>query len=101
MTLLFCWEYPVLLQPISASATKSLKPSSITSLFATKPLTIAKKQKPPVIVIDANEGPDEAVVVAENAGTNKDNLFVDVVFVTDGEGFLVSLLVAANPDDVT
>ena len=39
----------------------SLKPSRITSFFATKPSTIAMERKPPVIVIDADEGPDPAV----------------------------------------
>ena len=45
----------------------SMKSSSITS-------TIAKKRKPQVIEIDADEGPDEAVVVADNAGSKKDNV---------------------------
>ena len=45
----------------------SLKPSSITSSFAAKPSTIAKKRKPKVTVIDADEGPDQAV--ADNAAT--------------------------------
>ena len=78
-----------------------LKPSSITSFFAAKPSTIAKKRKPRVILIDADEGPDEAVIVASNAGTQKDNHLMHVVFVTDGEGLLVSFLVVANPDDVS
>ena len=64
----------------------SLQPYSITSSFAAKPLTIAKTRKPPVIVIDADEGPDQAVVVADNVATEKDSRLVDVVFVT-GRGF--------------
>ena len=59
----------------------SLKPSSIISFFAAKPSTISKKRKPQVIVIDVDEGPDEAVILADNAGTKKDNRLVDVVFV--------------------
>ena len=78
-----------------------MKPSSISSFFAVKPSTIAKKQKPQVIVIDVDEGPGEAIIVADNAGTKKDNRLEDVVCVVDGEGLLVSFLVVANPDDVT
>ena len=36
-------------------------------------------------MINADEGPDEAVIVADNAGTKKDFL-MDVVFVTDSGG---------------
>ena len=79
----------------------SLNPSSISTCFATKPLTIAKKKKPQVIVKDVDEGPDEAVIVADNTGTKKDNRLVDVVCVIDGEGLLVYFLVVANLDDVT
>ena len=79
----------------------SLKPSSISSFFVAKPSTIAEKQKPQVIVIDVHEGPDEDVIVADNAGIKKDNRLVDVVSVIDGEGLLVSFLVVSNPDDVT
>ena len=57
----------------------SLKPSSISTFFAVKPSTIVKKRKPQVIVIDVDEGPDEAVIVADNAVTKKDNCLVDVV----------------------
>ena len=82
-----------------------LKPSSISSFFVAKPMTIAEKQKPQVIVIDVDEGPDEDVIVADNAGTKKGNRLVDVVciisHVIDGEGLLVSFLVVENPDDVT
>ena len=52
-------------------------------------------------MIDVDEGPDEAIIEADNAGTKKDNGFEDVVCVVDGEGSLVSFLVVANPDDVT
>ena len=89
------------MQYISSGALTSLKPSSIASFFAAKPSTIATKRKPQVSVIDTDEGPDEAVTVEDNAGTTKDNRFVDVVFVIDGEGLLVHFLVVANPDDVT
>ena len=59
----------------------SLKQSSITSFFAAKPPTIAKKRKPQVIEIDADgEGPAEAVIVVDNVGTKKDNRLVDVTF---------------------
>ena len=51
-------------------------------------------------MIDAGEGPDEAVIVENNTRTEKVDRLVDVVFVTDGEGLLVSFLVIANPDDV-
>ena len=79
----------------------SLKPSSITSFFAAEPSTIAKKRKAQVIVIDADESPDEAVIVEDKAGMKQDNRLADVVCVTDGQGSLVSFLVVANPDDVT
>ena len=59
----------------------SLKSSSNATLFAAKPSTIAKKRKPPVIVIDADEGPNPAVNVADNAATEKSSRIVDVVFV--------------------
>ena len=57
----------------------SLKPSSITSSFAAKPSTIAKKRKPQVIVMDADEGPDQAVIVSDNTATQKDSRHVGVV----------------------
>ena len=79
----------------------SLKSTSTTTLFAAKPSTIAKKRKPPVIVIDADEGPSPAVSAADNAATEKGSRIVDVVFVVDGKGVLVSFHVAANPDDET
>ena len=47
------------LKSISSSVMTSLKPSSITSFFTAKPSTIAKKRKPQVNVIDADEGRDE------------------------------------------
>ena len=47
----------------------SLKPYTFTSFFAAKPSMIAKTRKPQVIVIDADEGPDEAVIVDDNADT--------------------------------
>ena len=76
----------------------SLKPSSITSFFAAKPSTIAKKRKPRVIAIDAgDEGPAEAVIVVHNAGTKKDNRLVDVTFVVDGDFLLVSFHFPASP----
>ena len=50
-----------------SSAIAWLKPSSIASFFAAKPSTIAKKQKPQVNVIDADEGPDQAVIVADKS----------------------------------
>ena len=76
----------------------SLKPSSITSFFAAIPSMIAKKRKPQVIEIDADdEGPAEGVIVVANAGTKKDNRLVDVTFVEDGDVLLVSFHVLANP----
>ena len=64
----------------------SLKPCSITSFFAAKPSTIAKKRKPQVIAIDVGDaGPTEAVIVVDNAGTKKDNRLVDVTFVVHGD----------------
>ena len=93
------------LQSISSSAMTSLKPFSIitskTTLFGPNRSTIAKKRKPQVSVIDADEGPDEAVIVEDDARSKKDNRLVDVVFGADGEGLLVYFLVVANPDDVT
>ena len=53
-----------------------------------------------MIVIDASEGPDWAVIVAGNAASEKDSRLVDVVFVLDGKGLLVSFLVIANLDDI-
>ena len=51
--------------------------------------------------MDADEGPYQAVIVAENAATEKDSRHVDVAFVVDGVSLLVSFLDVANPDDVT
>ena len=52
---------------------------------------MAQKRKPQVIEIDADdEGPTEAVIVVDNAGTIKDNRLVDVTFVADGDVLLVS-----------
>ena len=78
-----------------------LKPSSIASFSAAKLLTIAKKWNPPVIVIDAEVGPDVAVIVADNQSTEKGSCLVDVVFVVDGEDAMRSFHVVANPDDAT
>ena len=61
----------------------SSKLFSIPSFFAAKPLTIAKKRKPQVIEIGTDEVPDEAVILAYNAGTKKDNRLVDVVSVVE------------------
>ena len=79
----------------------SLKASSITSFFAAKPSTIAKKRKLRVIEIDADEGPNQAVIVAHNAATEKDSRLLHVVFVIFGEGLLVSFHFVASPDHVT
>ena len=79
-----------------------LKPSCLTSFSGADPSTIAKKRKPPVVVIAADEGPGPAVSVADNAATEKGNRIVYVVFVIDGEGLLVSFHASshvANPDD--
>ena len=73
------------------------KPSSITLFFAAKPSIIAKKRKPQVSEIKADEGPDEAGIVADNAATKKDSCLVDVIFVVDGVGVFISLHFAANP----
>ena len=79
-----------------------LKPCSITSFFAAKPSTIAKKRKPPVIMIDADEGLDPAVSVADNAASENCIRIVDVVFVLlSGEDLLLTFHVVVNPDDVT
>ena len=78
-----------------------LKPSSITSFFAAKPSTIAKKREPQVIVIDVDEGPGQAVIVLDNVITENGIRIMDGVFVTDGEGLLVSFHVVTNPDNVT
>ena len=48
--------------------------------------------------------PDEQSVwniLKDDIGTNKNNRPVDVEYVTDGEGLLVSSLAVANPYDVT
>ena len=51
-----------------------------------------------MIEIDADdEGPVEAVIVVDNAGTKKDNRLVDVTFVVDGDVLLVYFHVLANP----
>ena len=76
-----------------SSAMTSLKPFTVSSFFAAKPWTISKKRKPQVMVIDVDEGPYEAIIVADNAGTKKDNRLLDVVFVIDGERLLVYFLV--------
>ena len=80
----------------------SLKPYSITSFFAAKPSTIAKKRKPQVVEIDADDkGPAEAVIVVDNAGTKKGNRLVDVTFLVDdvvvGDVLFVYFHVLANP----
>ena len=49
-----------------------------------------------MIEIRADEGPDEAVIAVNNAGTKKDNLLVDVVFVVDGDVLYVYFNVVAN-----
>ena len=78
----------------------SLKPSSITSFFAAKPSTIAKKRKLQVIEIDADdEDPTEAVIVVDNAGTEQDNRLVDVTFVVDGGVLLVCFHVLDKPGE--
>ena len=41
------------------------------------------------------------LIVAGNVGTKKDNHLLNVVFVTDDEGLLVSFRVVASPDGVT
>ena len=64
----------------------SLKLYSTTAFFTAKPSTIATKRKPQVIEIDTDyEGPTEAVIVVDYAGTIKDNRLVDVTFVVDGD----------------
>ncbi len=44
-----------------------------------------------------DEGPAEALIVVDNAGTKKDNRPVDVTFVVDGDILLVPCHVLANP----
>ena len=74
---------------MSPGATTSSEPCSITSFFATKPLTLAKERKPPMILIDADEGPDPAVSIVNNAAIKNGNRLVDMIFVVDGEGLHV------------
>ena len=51
-----------------------------------------------MVEIDADdEGPAEAVIVVDNAGTKKDNRLVEVTFVVDGDVSLASFHVLANP----
>ena len=51
-----------------------------------------------MIEIDTDdEGPAEAVIVVDDAGTKKDNRHVDVTFVVDGDVLLVSFHILANP----
>ena len=85
------------LQFISSSAMTSSKLPSITSFFAAQPSIIPKKRKAQVIDIDADERPDEAVIVATNVAIETDSRLVDVVFVVDGVGAFLSFLVVANP----
>ena len=40
-------------------------------------------------MVDVDESSDEAIIVADNAGTKKDNCLVDFVFVVDGNGSFV------------
>ena len=68
----------------------SLKPSSTTLFFAAKPSTIAKNRKPRVIEINADEGPTRTSILADDEATEKIVRLVDVVFVINGEGSLVS-----------
>ena len=70
---------------------------SITSFFTAKPLTIAKKRKPPEILIDDNGGNDPAVSITNNAAITNDSRLVYTIFVVDGEGVLFSFHVVANP----
>ena len=50
-----------------------------------------------MILIDDDVGPDSAVSVTQHAAIGKGCRLVDVVFVIDGEGVLVSFHVVANP----
>ena len=68
----------------------SLKKCSIISFCAAKPSTISTKRKPLVIVVNAYESPDRAVIIAANAATEKSSRLVDAVLVVDGEFVLVS-----------
>ena len=77
---------------MSPGATTSPEPCSITSLFATKPLTIANEHKPPIILIDDDEGPYPAVSVVNNAAIRNGSRLMDVIFVVDGERVLVFFL---------
>ena len=81
-------------QSLSSGAMTSLKPFNISSFCATKPSTIAKERKPPAIVIDADEGPDPAVSIEDNAATEKDSRLVDVAFFlkTTVGGFLTLIM---------
>ena len=54
-----------------------------------------------MIEIDADEGTEQFVIVARNAGTQKDSSLVDVVCVIYGEDLLVYFHVVANPNDIT
>ena len=52
-------------------------------------------------MIDAEEDPDLGVSVADNAASEKGSRIMDVLYVIDGRGVLVSFHVVSNPDDVT
>ena len=54
------------------------------------PRRLPRNENQQVIVIHADEGPDQAVIVADNAATEEDSRLLDVVFVIDGEGLLVA-----------
>ena len=43
-----------------------------------------------MIVVDADEGHDRALIAADNTATEKSSRLVDVLFVSDGESLLVS-----------
>ena len=49
-----------------------------------------------MIVIDAYEGLDPAVSLADDPATEKSSRVVDVVFLVDGKGVLVSFLVVVH-----
>ena len=55
--------------------------SRTVSFFATKPSTIAKKKKPSVIMLYADDGPDPAISAADYAATEKGSRMLDVVFI--------------------
>ena len=97
MRLMLCREYTVLI------AIQSIQRNDAADylVLCCQTLDGCQETKTTSDLIDADEGLGQADVVAENAAAEKYCRLLYVVFVIDGEGFLVAFLVVANPENVT